>query len=175
MWPAGARTMSRIFLLAGQVIEVDHQLKVGIVDRVDQREPFGRGVDDVGFLPLRRQETNIINSASEGLKLVNAIDDPNFQLMIDFYHLASEREDPDIVLRAGSSPGPSAHGESAGPCVPARMGANTDYAPFFANLRKAGYDKRISIEASATDFRAEAPRAISRCCAGPSPRRHSQG
>jgi sugar phosphate isomerase/epimerase len=36
-----------------------------------------------------------------------------------------------------------------------------DYAPFFANLRKIGYDKRISVEASARDFPSEAPRAIS--------------
>ena len=35
-----------------------------------------------------------------------------------------------------------------------------DYAPFFANLRKIGYDKRISVEASTTDFAGQAPRSI---------------
>src|SRR5881394_632091 len=54
----------------------------------------------VAIEPLRRQETNIINTAAEGLELVNAVNHPNFQLMIDFYHLASEHEDPAIVLKA---------------------------------------------------------------------------
>lgn len=54
----------------------------------------------IAIEPLRRDETNIINSAAEGLELVTAIDDPNFQLMVDFYHLAIEREDPEIVVRA---------------------------------------------------------------------------
>src|SRR5215471_4800556 len=53
----------------------------------------------IAIEPLRKQETNIINTAAEGLDLVKAIDDPNFQLMIDFYHLASEHEDPAIVFR----------------------------------------------------------------------------
>jgi sugar phosphate isomerase/epimerase len=35
-----------------------------------------------------------------------------------------------------------------------------DYAPFFANLRAIGYDKRISVEASTTDLPQQGPRAI---------------
>jgi hypothetical protein len=35
-----------------------------------------------------------------------------------------------------------------------------DYAPFFANLKKIGYDKRISVEASTKDQQADAPKAI---------------
>lgn len=35
-----------------------------------------------------------------------------------------------------------------------------DYAPFFANLRKIGYDKRISVEAGSTDIPGEGARAI---------------
>ena len=58
-----------------------------------------RGIT-IAVEPLRKEETNIINSAREGLALVEAIDDANFQLMIDFFHLASEHEDPAIVSRA---------------------------------------------------------------------------
>src|SRR3712207_9003481 len=36
------------------VIEVDHQLKVRVVDGLDQRQPLRRGVDDVGLLPAQR-------------------------------------------------------------------------------------------------------------------------
>jgi D-psicose/D-tagatose/L-ribulose 3-epimerase len=110
--------------------------------------------------PLRRQETNIINSAAEGIELVNSIDHPNFQLMIDFYHLASEREDPAIVLRVGEHLRHLHMANPQGRVFPLAWD-EYDYAPFFANLRKIGYDKRISVEASARDFPTEAPRAIS--------------
>jgi D-psicose/D-tagatose/L-ribulose 3-epimerase len=110
--------------------------------------------------PLRRQETNIINSAAEGLELVNAVDHPNFQLMIDFYHLASEREDPAIVLRAREHLRHLHMANPQGRVFPLTWD-EYDYAPFFANLRRIGYDKRISIEASAREFPLDAPRAIS--------------
>jgi sugar phosphate isomerase/epimerase len=113
----------------------------------------------IAIEPLRRAETNIINSAAEGLSLVNAIDDPNFQLMVDFYHLASEEEDPAIIVRAGSH---IRHLHVANPNgrVFPRTRDEYDYAPFFAALRTIGYDKRISVEASTQNFPADAPLAI---------------
>ena len=110
--------------------------------------------------PLRREETNIINSAAEGLGLVNAIDHPNFQLMIDFYHLASEREDPAIVLLAREHIRHLHMANPQGRVFPLSWN-EFDYGPFFANLRRIGYDKRISVEASAKEFALDAPRAIS--------------
>jgi len=117
-----------------------------------------RGIT-IAVEPLRHEETNIINSAAEGLSLVNAIDDPNFQLMVDFYHLASEKEDPSIILRAG---GHIRHLHMANPQgrVFPRKWDEYDYAPFFAALQKIGYDKRISVEASTQDLPADAPQAI---------------
>ena len=109
--------------------------------------------------PLRREETNIINRAAEGLELVNAINDPTFQLMIDFYHLASEHEDPAIVQRAREHLRHLHMANPQGRVFPLAWD-EYEYAPFFASLRTIGYDKRISIEASAQDFANEAPRAI---------------
>jgi sugar phosphate isomerase/epimerase len=109
--------------------------------------------------PLRRQETNIINSAAEGLTLVEAINDPNFQLMIDFYHLASEAEDPAIVIRARNHIRHLHVANPEGRVFPLSS-EEYNYAPFFANLRAIGYDKRISVEASTKDFPNDAPRAI---------------
>ena len=117
-----------------------------------------RGIT-IAVEPLRREETNIINSAAEGLALVEAINDPSFQLMIDFYHLASEKEDPAIVLRADQHIRHLHMANPQGRIYPAEW-TEFDYAPFFANLKKIGYDKRISVEATAKDFAAEAPRAI---------------
>jgi D-psicose/D-tagatose/L-ribulose 3-epimerase len=137
-------------------------------DAFKQLVEFGRSVAvearshniTIAVEPLRRQETNIINSAAEGLELVNAVDHPNFQLMIDFYHLASEREDPAIVLRVRDHLRHLHMANPQGRVFPL-VWDEYDYAPFFANLRTIGYDKRISVEASAKDFPVEAPRAIS--------------
>jgi len=109
--------------------------------------------------PLRSQETNIINTTAEGLELVAAVNDPNFELLIDFYHLASEKEDPEIVIRAASHIRHLHTANPTGRVFPLEW-TEFDYAPFFANLRKIGYDKRISVEASTTDFAGQAPRSI---------------
>jgi D-psicose/D-tagatose/L-ribulose 3-epimerase len=109
--------------------------------------------------PLRRQECNIINSAAEGLKLVAAIAHPNFQQMIDFYHLASEKEDPAIVLAAGARLRHLHVANPQGRVFPQEW-TEFDYAPFFANLRRIGYRGRISVEASTKALAADAPRAI---------------
>jgi D-psicose/D-tagatose/L-ribulose 3-epimerase len=109
--------------------------------------------------PLRRQESNIINTAAEGLELVNAVSDPNFQLLIDFYHLASEKEDPAIVLRARDHIRHLHMANPQGRVFPLAW-EEFDYAPFFANLRQIKYAGRISIEASSRDVPSEGPRAI---------------
>ncbi len=121
-------------------------------------EARSRGIT-IAIEPLRRQETNIINSAAEGLALVEAIDDPNFQLMIDFYHLASEQESPSIVSRAKDHLRHLHMANPTGRVFPLAWG-EYDYAPFFAALRQAGYSRRISVEASSKDLGADAPRAI---------------
>jgi sugar phosphate isomerase/epimerase len=122
------------------------------------REARANGIT-IAIEPLRKQETNIINTAGEGLELVNAIADPNFQLMIDFYHLASEQEDPAIVIRAKDH---IRHLHAANPNgrVFPKKWDEFDYAPFFANLKTIGYDRRISMEGNTTDLAADAPVTI---------------
>jgi len=110
----------------------------------------------IAIEPLRKEETNIINSAGEGLELVNAIADTNFQLMIDFHHLASEREDPAIVLRARDHIRHLHVANPNGRVFPQKW-EEFDYAPFFANLKAIGYDKRISMEGRTTDLAAQGP------------------
>jgi D-psicose/D-tagatose/L-ribulose 3-epimerase len=113
----------------------------------------------IAIEPLRRQETNIVNSAREGLDLVKAVGHPSFELMIDFYHLASEQEDPAIVLEARQHLRHLHTANPQGRVFPLNW-YEFDYAPFFANLRKIGYDKRISVEASTKSLADEGPRSI---------------
>jgi D-psicose/D-tagatose/L-ribulose 3-epimerase len=109
--------------------------------------------------PLRHQETNIINTTAEGLELVKAVGDPNFQLLVDFYHLASEKEDPVILLKAREHIRHLHMANPQGRVFPLKW-EEFDYAPFFANLRTIGYAGRISVEASSKDVTTEAPQAI---------------
>jgi sugar phosphate isomerase/epimerase len=76
-----------------------------------------------------RQESNIINTAGEGFELVKAISDPNFELLIDFYHLASEKEDPAIILRAREHIRHLHMANPQGRVFPLKW--EFDYAPFF--------------------------------------------
>jgi D-psicose/D-tagatose/L-ribulose 3-epimerase len=109
--------------------------------------------------PLRSQESNIINTAAEGFELVKAIGDPNFELLIDFYHLASEKEDPAIILEARDHLRHLHMANPQGRVFPLKWD-EFDYAPFFANLRKIGYTGGISVEASSKDIPTEGPIAI---------------
>jgi sugar phosphate isomerase/epimerase len=47
----------------------------------------------------RREESNIINTTEESLQWVNAVNDPNIQLMVDFYHFETEKEDPAVLAK----------------------------------------------------------------------------
>ena len=109
--------------------------------------------------PLRQQETNIINTAREGLALVKAVDRPEIRLLVDYYHLAAEGENPDIIAEAGPL---LAHAHIANPKgrVFPLDADESPYAAFFSNLCRIGYQGRLSVEASTTDFAAQAPRAI---------------
>jgi len=109
--------------------------------------------------PLKSQETNIINTAAEGLKWVKAVDHPNFRLMVDFYHLASEKEDPRILVEARDY---IKHFHIANPNkrVFPMSATEYDYAGFFENLKKMGYHGRISVEASTKNFAEEGPKAL---------------
>jgi len=122
--------------------------------------PLARQRDiTVAIEPLRHEETNIINSAAEGLALVEAVADPGFQLMIDFYHLASEHEDPGIIVRARPHLRHLHMANPQGRVFPRALDEFA-YEPFFAALRQIGYDRRISVEASTSDLQADAPRAL---------------
>ena len=109
--------------------------------------------------PLRRQETNIINTAREGLALVRAVDRPEIRLLVDYYHLTAEGESPDVIADAGPL---LAHTHIANPKgrVFPLDADESPYAGFFSNLCKIGYAGRMSIEASTDDFPSQAPLSL---------------
>ena len=96
--------------------------------------------------PLNRNESNIINTLSEGLSLVKAVGMPEIMLLIDYYHFAVEgdrletvRKDADKII----------HVHFANPCgrtFPCTDDTG-DYESFFTFLRLIRYNRRFSIEA----------------------------
>jgi D-psicose/D-tagatose/L-ribulose 3-epimerase len=164
------KVMSRLSTLGVEVLVFGSGGARRVPDGVAKEDAFKQLVDfsrraaeeakphniTVAIEPLRKQETNIINSAAEGLELVNAVNHPNFQLMIDFYHLASEQEDPAIVLKAKDHLRHLHVANPNGRVFPQKWD-EYNYAPFFANLKAIGYDKRISMEGNTTDLAAQGP------------------
>lgn len=113
----------------------------------------------IAIEPQRQQECNIINTAAEGLKWVKAVNDPNIQLMIDFYHLAEVKESPAIILQAQNHLFHLHMANPQGRVFPLRW-EEYDYAAFFAQLRKIGYHRRISMEGYTKDIAKEGPLTI---------------
>ena len=109
--------------------------------------------------PLRTQESNLINSMAEGLDLVAAVNDPNIQLNLDYYHLEMARENPSVMLRAKDHISHVHMANPNGRVFPLRSD-EYDYKPLFRNLRKIGYQGGISLEGATTDFKKEAPQSI---------------
>jgi sugar phosphate isomerase/epimerase len=113
----------------------------------------------VAVEPLQKGETNTINSAAEGLKWVKAVNHPNFQLMVDFYHLSLENEDAAILVSARKNIKHIHIANPAGRRFP--MSADEfDYSKFFTALKKAGYKGGVSVEGRSDDYATEAPKAV---------------
>jgi sugar phosphate isomerase/epimerase/lysophospholipase L1-like esterase len=113
----------------------------------------------LGVEAQRKEETNLVNSVAEALTWVEAVDHPNFQLIVDFYHLAVEKEDPKILLKAAPHIKHIHFANPNGRVFP-RSADEYDYSGFFENLRKIGYRGRISIEARTDDLPGDGPKAI---------------
>jgi len=100
----------------------------------------------IAIEPLRRQECNIVNSAAEGLALVRSVASEEVKLLVDFYHLDAEKENPTIVREAGAEIRHIHIARPEGRAFPAPADAPL-FADFFAALAAIAYDGRVSIEA----------------------------
>src|SRR6201994_3129808 len=112
----------------------------------------------IAIEPLRQQESNIINNTADELAWVNAVNDPNIQLMIDFYHFSVEKQDPSEILRVQNHLRHLHMANPNGRVMPLKWD-EYNYGPFFAVLRQIHYDKLISLEVNHANL-AEAPQAI---------------
>lgn len=114
----------------------------------------------IGIEALRKPETNIVNSVAEALKLAREVNHPKIRIIVDFYHLAFEHENPDVILGGRDM---IVHLQIADPRerkFPVSDEGEPRYRQFFANLRKIGYHGRISIEANSDNVAADAKASL---------------
>jgi D-psicose/D-tagatose/L-ribulose 3-epimerase len=113
----------------------------------------------IAIEPLNRLESNIVNLAAEGLRLAREVAHPGVGLLIDYYHLAMEHEDPAILAEAGAAIRHIHFAQATGrrfPCVQ----ESAVMEAFFDEIRNIGYAGRCSVEAYTDDFPADARRAL---------------
>jgi sugar phosphate isomerase/epimerase len=114
----------------------------------------------IGIEPLRKPESNIINTVVEGARLAREVNHPKIRIIVDFYHLTFENEDPDAILGARDL---IVHLQIADPKergFPKQEAGEPRYRRFFENLRKIGYSGRLSIEANSSSLAGDCREAM---------------
>lgn len=104
----------------------------------------------IAIEPLRKEESNIINTGAEALQLVQEVAHPQVKMIIDYYHMRCENEDPEILVRAAHE---IVHLHFANP-VGRRWPKLSDHDPvygrFFELVKQIGFRGGISIEGRGT-------------------------
>ena len=104
----------------------------------------------IAIEPLRKQESNIINTGAEALRLVREVNHPHVQMIIDYYHMRVEKEDPEIVRTAREHIVHMHFANPNGRRWPHDASEDPVYARFFAIVKQIGYRGGISIEGNGT-------------------------
>ncbi len=104
----------------------------------------------IAIEPLRHPDSNIINSGAEALRLVREVNHPHVKMMIDFYHMRSEKEDPKILLEAAAEIVHLHFANPEGRRWPKSPEEDPEYGRFFDYLKQIRYRQGISIEGRGT-------------------------
>jgi D-psicose/D-tagatose/L-ribulose 3-epimerase len=100
----------------------------------------------IAIKPLRHQESNIINTGAEALKLVHEVNHPNIKMIIDYYHMRVEHESPEIVWKARKEIVHFHFANPHGRLWPKSPAEDPVYAEFFRQVKRIHFQGGISIE-----------------------------
>jgi sugar phosphate isomerase/epimerase len=104
----------------------------------------------IGVEPLRRQESNIINTGAEALRLVEEVNHRRVKMIIDYYHLRVENESPEILVRAREHIVHLHFANPNGRRWPHSGDEDSEYGRFFQLVKQTGYTGGLSIEGRGT-------------------------
>ena len=113
----------------------------------------------IGIEPLRKQESNIINSAGEAFKLAREVNHSNIKIIVDYYHLRQENEDAEIVRTARDKIVHLHFANPTGRRWPHSASEDSEYRRFFSLVKETGYKGGLSIEGNGT-FEADADASL---------------
>lgn len=108
--------------------------------------------------PLNKKECNFINSLAEAGSVVEDVNHPNFLLCADIYHMKTEGEGPESIIRYGHLIRHLHVAEKEGRSPPGTHGE--DFSPYYRALKSTGFKGGISIEANWQDLAGQSVKAI---------------
>jgi sugar phosphate isomerase/epimerase len=107
---------------------------------------------------LEKTETNFITSLKSAAEIVKGVNEPNFRLNVDIFHMLREGESPDEIVAAGAVVGFCEIAEKEKRTLPGVAG--DDFKPYLRALKKINYKGFIFIEASTSNPSVEIPVAF---------------
>ena len=110
--------------------------------------------------PMRGTDSNMITNIDEALKLVETVNKPNFQMMVDYSFLRIQNDDLKELLKVGSHLR-NVHISNPPKRTYAMDDSESDYAEFFGVLKQIGYRGGLSVHGGPlTTIPHDAPLAI---------------
>ncbi|MBQ2817685.1 MAG: sugar phosphate isomerase/epimerase [Clostridia bacterium] len=113
----------------------------------------------IAIEPLNYASCNIINTVGEAAFVAARVDHPAVRILGDYFHMGDNKEDCEGIYAFAHRLEHMHIGRHVTRLYPF-IGDGCDYTPFMGNLKKAGYNKRVSIEGSFNDFEADSAKAL---------------
>ena len=122
-----------------------------IEDFLRMIDPIARAQNiTIGIEPLRTAESNILNTGAEALKMVRELNLPNIKMIIDYFHLRTMNEDPEILWTGRQEIVHIHFANPHGRLWPRDPAEDSGYSRFFDFIKKIDYTGGITIEAKGT-------------------------
>lgn len=141
----------------GYSLEKGYQQVVSMLQRIN---PIAsREQVTIVIEPLRRKECNLINTFAEGCQLARDVEGSHVKVLVDYYHLATEREPVHDIVAGRDYLRHVHYARLNKRGFPTKKDAEQN-RDFFLALKEIGYQGRLSLEAYSLDFAKEAPMAL---------------
>ena len=115
--------------------------------------------------PLRPKEANFLNFVREGREICERVGSPSIRLLADIYHMMEGGEEASSIEQTTSDLLLHCHiAEKGRRTAPGMMSDGSQFAPYFAALKKIGYSGGVSCECGwgdRKDLRRNLERALS--------------